>query len=69
VTARRSRFLLSYVVPRSGCVALTKFEDLDALIAGLKSKGTTFRGDVVHGSNCDDHLLGHRGQLHHPPSA
>jgi predicted enzyme related to lactoylglutathione lyase len=27
-------------------------EDLDALIAHLKSKGTTFLGDVVHGPNC-----------------
>jgi predicted enzyme related to lactoylglutathione lyase len=27
-------------------------EDLDALIADLKSKGTTFRGDIVHGPNC-----------------
>ena len=27
-------------------------ENLDALIADLKSKGTTFRGDVVHGPNC-----------------
>jgi predicted enzyme related to lactoylglutathione lyase len=27
-------------------------EDLDALIADLKAKGTTFRGDVVHGPNC-----------------
>jgi predicted enzyme related to lactoylglutathione lyase len=27
-------------------------EDLDALIAHLKQKGTTFRGDIVHGPNC-----------------
>ena len=27
-------------------------EDLDALIADLKSKGATFRGDVVVGPNC-----------------
>jgi catechol 2,3-dioxygenase-like lactoylglutathione lyase family enzyme len=27
-------------------------EDLDALIADLKSKGVTFRGDVVGGPNC-----------------
>ena len=27
-------------------------ENLDALIADLKSKGATFRGDVVHGPNC-----------------
>ena len=27
-------------------------EDLDALIADLKSKGVTFRGDVVRGPNC-----------------
>jgi predicted enzyme related to lactoylglutathione lyase len=27
-------------------------EDLDALIADLKSKGATFLGDVVHGPNC-----------------
>ncbi|NOT71864.1 MAG: VOC family protein [Hyphomicrobium sp.] len=27
-------------------------EDLDALMTGLKSKGVTFRGDVVHGPKC-----------------
>jgi len=27
-------------------------EDLDALIADLKSKGAPFRGDVVHGPKC-----------------
>jgi predicted enzyme related to lactoylglutathione lyase len=27
-------------------------EDLDALIRDLKSKGTTFLGDIVHGPNC-----------------
>ena len=27
-------------------------KDLDALIAHLKSKGVTFRGDVVRGPNC-----------------
>jgi predicted enzyme related to lactoylglutathione lyase len=27
-------------------------EDLDALIADLKSKGATLLGDVVHGPNC-----------------
>ena len=27
-------------------------EDLDSLIAKLKSDGATFRGDVVHGPNC-----------------
>jgi predicted enzyme related to lactoylglutathione lyase len=59
---------VEYDLPGGGCIALTNFtgepsagaggtiafevEDLDALVSALKSKGTTFLGDVVHGPNC-----------------
>ncbi len=36
---------------RGGTIAF-EVEDLDALIAKLKSKGATFLGGVVHGPNC-----------------
>lgn len=34
-----------------GTIAL-EVEDLDALIAGLKAKGVTFRSDVIKGPHC-----------------
>jgi len=37
--------------PQAARIAF-EVEDLDALIADLKSKGTTFRIGVVHGPNC-----------------
>ena len=37
---------------QAGGTIAFEVEDLDALIADLKSKGTTFRSDVVHGPNC-----------------
>jgi predicted enzyme related to lactoylglutathione lyase len=62
------KWWVEYDLPGGGCIALTNFtgepsagaggtiafevDDLDALIAHLKSQGTTFLGDVVHGPNC-----------------
>jgi predicted enzyme related to lactoylglutathione lyase len=62
------KWWVEYDLPGGGCLALTNFtgepsagaggtiafevEDLDALIADLKSKSVTFLGEVVHGPRC-----------------
>ena len=62
------KWWVEYDLPGGGCLALTNFtgepsagaggtiafevENLDALIADLKSKGIAFLGDVVHGPRC-----------------
>jgi predicted enzyme related to lactoylglutathione lyase len=59
---------VEYDLPGGGCLALHNFqgapsasaggtialevEDLDRLIADLKSKGVTFTSDVIHGPRC-----------------
>src|SRR5215468_5579449 len=62
------KWWVEYDLPGGGCIALENFtgepsagaggtiafevDDLEALIADLKSQGVTLLGDVVHGPNC-----------------
>jgi predicted enzyme related to lactoylglutathione lyase len=62
------KWWVEYDLPGGGCLALANFtgepsagaggtiafevEDLDGLIAQLKTKGAKFLGDVVHGPKC-----------------
>lgn len=57
---------VEYDLPGGGCLAITdttgekpgggivafEVEDLDRLIADLKSKGVTFKSDIIHGPHC-----------------
>jgi predicted enzyme related to lactoylglutathione lyase len=59
---------IEYDLPQGGCLALTNFmdepssaaggtialevEDIEKLMADLKAKGVTFKGDIIHSPVC-----------------
>lgn len=63
-----AQWWIEYDLPQGGCIALSNFgpdqptgqgitlalevEDLDALMAHLKSNGVAFKGEVVRGPHC-----------------
>jgi predicted enzyme related to lactoylglutathione lyase len=63
---RGDMWWVEYDLPDGGCLAITnttgdspgggtvafEVEDLDVLIADLKTKGVTFKSDIVHGPRC-----------------
>ncbi|MFZ5893678.1 MAG: VOC family protein [Myxococcota bacterium] len=63
---REGKYWIEYDLPGGGCLAITnttggspggatialEVEDLDRLIPDLKSKGVTFRSDLIHGPHC-----------------
>ena len=63
---RGGMYWIEYDLPGGGCLAITnttgekpgggtvalEVEDLDRLIADLKSKGVTFKSDIIHGPRC-----------------
>jgi predicted enzyme related to lactoylglutathione lyase len=63
---REGKWWIEYDLPDGGCLAITnttggspgggtiafEVEDLDRLISDLKTKGVSFKTDVIHGPKC-----------------